>query len=401
MWILYDSPGDFSEYVSSFKEAYPQYSWKSVIVESFSDRATYTNTLSAAIMSWTAPDVFVVPNGETSIFENQILAVDPTFVSPNDFRLRFKPVFGQDLIVSSPSDNTVEFLKGIPAWYEALGIFYNRKYFLRPSEITTWSNFTKEVRNIANKYSNIIPIALGNGSWVARASDIVSALFVLEGRDSLATTDNTQARQVLGMYNGFGQKNGDNRYNILSAPFETDIDIDYFVAWDVASMVWYPRDLMAIDKIWYKKNFLFATPLPRYEGKEKRTSINYSYFAINKDTPHTDLAQSFLAYVSSAEGQQLYSEKFPYYLSPEVNVAASMTEKKILPLYNIVYKNFVWEDDELVSYDVGNKNLYESSITPILDLESGFDAEFLEMSSYIVCSSTKQNTLLNLSSPCK
>jgi spermidine/putrescine-binding protein len=47
----------------------------------------------------------------------------------------------------------------VPAGYQALGIFYNRKYFLRPSEMQTWSDFSKEVQNIAKKYSNIIPVA--------------------------------------------------------------------------------------------------------------------------------------------------------------------------------------------------------------------------------------------------
>jgi hypothetical protein len=47
-----------------------------------------------------------------------------------------------------------------------------------------------------------------------------------------------------------------------------------------------------------------------------------------------------------------------------------MAEKKILPGYNIVYKNFVSEDDELVSYDVGNKNIFNAGIVPILDMDS-------------------------------
>jgi hypothetical protein len=34
-------------------------------------------------------------------------------------------------------------------------------------------------------------------------------------------------------------------------------------------------------------------------------------------------------------------------------------------------------------------------------MESWYDSEFIKMSSYITCSTTKQNTLLNLSSPCK
>lgn len=401
IWILHDRVSDFWDFIAGFKAANPEYAGRNIVVESFSDELTYTNTLSAAISADQAPDLFVLSNSETSQFENQILGIDPAAVSPNDFRLRFKPVFWDDLILSDESDSSIEFLKWIPAWYESLGIFYNRKFFLRPSEIGTWTDFAQEVRSIAQKHSNVIPIALGNGSGVSRAAEIITSLFVLEGKSSLVTTDSTESRQVLAMYNGFGQRDGENRYNILSAPFVRDKDIDFFTKGDVAAMIWYPRDLLAIDEIWYQKSFLFATPFPGYAWEEKLTSISYNYFAINKDTSHRDLALWFLSFLASSDGQQLYSDTFPYYLSGEVNVATNMTEKKILPQYNIVYKNFVSEDDILVSYDLGNKNTYQLNIPRILDLDSWFDSEFNELSSYITCSSTKQNTLLNLSSPCR
>jgi hypothetical protein len=47
-----------------------------------------------------------------------------------------------------------------------------------------------------------------------------------------------------------------------------------------------------------------------------------------------------------------------------------MAEKKILPGYNIVYKNFISEDDELVTYDIGSKNIFNAKIIPVLDMES-------------------------------
>ncbi len=401
IWILDDSETDFTNFVTWFKTANPSFATKNILVESFSDTQTYINTLTSAIASWNAPDIFMLNNSESWVLENQILWIDPTVISPNDFRLRFDPIFWSDLIITDETDSTVEFLKGVPAGYEALGIFYNRKYFLRPSDMRTWSDFAKEVKTISNKYSNIIPIALWNGAWVTRAVDAITSLIVLEGKDSLTTSDASQVRQVLAMYNAFGQRDGDNRYNILSAPFIRDIDIDFFTQWDVAAMIGYPRDLLAIDRIWYQKNFLFATPFPSYAGSEKKVSINYNYFAINKDSTHVNTALSFLSYLSSNQGQQAYIDAFPYYLSPEVDVATNMSEKKILPNYNIVYKNFVEQWDVLVSFDVWNKNLYDTGLKSILDLESWYDQKFNELSSYITCSSTKQKTFLNLSSPCR
>ena len=401
IWIIGDSVSDFQKITAKFKELNPGYGSKNIVVESFSDWQTYTNSLSSAVFSGEAPDVFVLNNSESSLFENQILWINPWVISPNEFRLKFDPIFWDDLIVTDEQDSTVEFLKWIPAGYEALGIFYNRKYFLRPSEMKTWSDFSKEVQNIAEKYSNIIPVALWNGVGINRASEIISALIVLEWRWSLVSTDSTQSRQVLGMYKGFGQRDGDNRFNILSAPFIDDKDIDFFTQGDTAAMIWYPRDLLEIESIGYQKSFLFATPFPRYAGSENKTSINYNYFVINKDALFPNMAGAFLAYLASSEGQQFYVDTFPYHLSPDVDVAISMSEKKILPGYNIIYKNFISDDSQLVSYDVWNKNIYDSSLSNILDMDSWYDQRFKELSSYIICSSTKQSTLLNLSSPCK
>jgi hypothetical protein len=51
IWILSDDRGDFQDFVTGFKEIYPAYSSKNIIVESFSDRQTYSNALTSAIIS--------------------------------------------------------------------------------------------------------------------------------------------------------------------------------------------------------------------------------------------------------------------------------------------------------------------------------------------------------------
>lgn len=399
IWILQDDVTQFQEYLNSFKAANPKFANKQFVVESFSDELSYNNAVVSATLAGEWPDLFMINNSETSILENLALGIDPSKVSPNDFRLRFKPVFGEDMIVKDSTDETIEFLKWVPLWYEALGIFYNRKYFLRPSELKTWTDFSKEVRSIANKYSKIVPIALWNGTWVSRSADILRTFLVLEWNNSLVNTWDT--RQVLATLNEFWAANGDNGYNNLSAPFIDETDIDFFTQGDVAAMVWYPRDLWAINDIWYQKGFLFATPFPWYAGKEKEVAINYNYFAINKNTKLPNSAHELLAYMSSKAGQQAYVDVFPFYLSPESSVELGMLEKKILPEYNIVYKNFITEDTQLVSYDSWNKYLFDMEVKNILDMKSGYDKRFSDMRSFVVCSVTKQETLLNLSSPCK
>ena len=105
VWILEDDIAWLKEFTDWFKESYPAYASQNIVVESFSDTQAYYNSLSSAFMQGIGPDVFVLPNSESSIFENQISVIDPNTISPNDFRLDFKPIFGNDLIVSDSEDS--------------------------------------------------------------------------------------------------------------------------------------------------------------------------------------------------------------------------------------------------------------------------------------------------------
>ena len=49
IWILNDDTAKFQEYITQFKEMYPSYKNKTVVVESFSNEKTYQNSLSSAI----------------------------------------------------------------------------------------------------------------------------------------------------------------------------------------------------------------------------------------------------------------------------------------------------------------------------------------------------------------
>jgi len=401
IWILEDEVGKFQEYMTLFKDQSQSYKNKEIMVESFSDVESYKATLTAAFLSGNGPDIFLLNNSENSPLENQIMGIDPAIVSPNDFRLRFKPVFGSDLIITDENDSTIEFLKWIPAGYETLWVFYNRKYFLRPSELNTWTDFAKEIKSIWEKYNNIIPLAIWNGATVTRVGDIMQNLFVAEGWNSLTTTTDSQTRQVLEMYKQFGDRNGDNKYNILYEPSLPNMDINFFTEGRVAAMIWYPRDLIKIDAIGYQKNFLFATPFPRLTGAEKSLALHYNYFVINKDSLQSPLALDIVKFISTTQWQQAYIDIYPYYLSPEVSVFSEMWEKKILPQYNIVYKNFGEEDALLVSYNVGNNSLFHKEVWHILDLTSGYEEKFSVFKDFTTCVITKQTSLLNLSSPCK
>lgn len=401
IWILEDSETDFSKLITNFQELYPDYKGKNIKIESFSDKRSYDLALSSAFLQNKGPDIFVLNNSETSVHENQVLGISPALISPNDFRLRFAPVFGSDLIISDPDDSSVEFLKWVPTWFEALGLFYNRKYFLRSGELDSWSSFASEIQSVAKKYSgSIVPVALWNGAWVSRSPEIIKALFTLEGNTEITDLDSNEVRDVVGMYQALWEQSGDNKYNSFSENTESS-DIELFSEGRVAAIVWFPRDLMKIDEAGYQKSFLFATPLPGYSGQEKNIAISYNYYSINKESQNLDFAGDFLAYLSTSNGQQVFSDTYPYYLSPELSILTEQQEKKVLSWYNVVYKNFLNDWSTLVSFGVWNSNIYNAETKNILDKDRNANEALFDLKNFLVCATNKQSTLTSLSSSCK
>lgn len=401
IWVLHDDKQKYNDFISRFKEDVPQYAGKNISVESFSDEVNYTNTLTSAFLNGEWPDIFMLSNLEVSPLENQVTILRSDVISPSDFRLNYKPVFSDDLIISNPNDPTEEFLRGVPVWYETLWLIYNRKIFTRPSELETWSSLIVAIKNISNRSTSIVPLALGNGLWVSRSSSVIATLLGLEWANSLVSTSWNQVKQVLWFYRAFWEKSWDNKYDILSAPLVEKTDIDFFTDWDVAGILAYPREIEEIDEIWYQSSFLYASPLPAYVWSDKKQFIDYNYFVLNKDSASPTFSQDFLQYLSTKKGQSAFSDTFPYYLPAHVWVETEKLEKKIYPDYNIVYKNFISQDTELLSFNVWNKALFNDAIDEVLSLDSGSEQRFERLKSYIICSSTKYSSLLNLSSPCR
>jgi len=108
--LLEDDENSFSEISQEFKATYPQYSSKTIKVESFDDEYTYNLALTNAFIQGTAPDIFMLSNTEESVLEYAARTIDPNRISPNDFRLNYKPVFSEDLIISDDTDASQEYI---------------------------------------------------------------------------------------------------------------------------------------------------------------------------------------------------------------------------------------------------------------------------------------------------
>ncbi|QFR39392.1 extracellular solute-binding protein [Candidatus Gracilibacteria bacterium 28_42_T64] len=405
VWIMNDSASNMGDVMTDFKALNPKYKNTQIKIESFSSYEDYYSALASAISKGKGPDLFVLNNNEkTSIFQDQVLGINPELISPIDFRKKYKGVFSDDLIMSVlDGEKQVEFLIGVPIGYETLGIYFNRRY-IKASELTSLSGLNSIISKLKDKKPNLIPIGLGNGSTVYNAADIVTQFFMLEnGVSKLADVTGPKLKQSLASYLLYGDISGNNAYNSrysdLIALGKNNLDL--FSQSETYMVVGYPRMIQEIHKKGFGKNFLLASPFPHYYSGDGATLLNYNYFVINKDSSNIDLATTVLQFLSTDSGVGTYLDTFPYYLPALLSLESDKLGEKIHPEFNMVLGDFYEPSYELKSFDKGVKNLYDREILSILDNPSNYKELFDSFRSRITCKTTKFVHLENLSSSCE
>lgn len=408
IWIVWDNKENFSAYLDSFKNAFPKYKNTNIQVESFSIYNDYSETLKRAFLNDKAPDIFVQNNNEKSIFQNQILGINPSLVNPDDFRKNYEAVFSNDLISSTTTkdadwkDKKTEFLAWIPMWYETLGIFYDMRN-LRWKDLSTWASVNDAINYIKNEKWASLPIAIWNWSKVTYAPDIMSLFFMQEWAKNLDDVKDNIKNWAFSRYFIYWNKSGDNAYDLLfdSPENQTDTDISLFAKWKVSMIIWYPRMINAIDNAWFQKVFLRAAPAPSLDATKWLNLINYNYYVVNKNTKKQDLAFDLMKYFASSDWQKEFYKNFTYYIPAMPELFRSLWDDSILDWYPVKRKDFYNSSLELSSFDKKIKAKYDDELRNILDNSLNYSFLFDNFKKAVLCNYDKQINFTNLSLSCE
>lgn len=408
IWILGDSEVSFTQLVENFKLKNPDFSKQDIKVTAFSAYDEYEAALTTSIINNTSPDIFVLQNNQkNSIFENQTTVLDPSIFSPNDFRAKYRWVFSNDLIIQWPEDENkkiTEYIKGLPVWYEALGIFLNRTKGIKVADLDSITSMNNSIRILGDAGKNIIPFGLGNGSTVYNVADIMTQFLLnSSNNNTLSSLDATQIKDAFNSYLFYGDNTGNNRYDsryVEMKNFEKN-NIDLFATSDIAMIAWYPRMIEEIDARWFRSFLLLAAPFPKDTSTtDGKTLIRYNYFVVNKDSLKPAFATVFLSYLASDNGATAYLDNFPYYLPALLSLEADRSEEKIHPDYNIVIKNFYSDTKELSSFDKGIASQYDKNIEYILDNPTNYADKIWSLIWLLSCKSKKIISQENLGKSC-
>lgn len=401
LWTVWDDSNSFQNFLKDFKEKNSNYKNLEVQVTSFKSYEEYYYALFGAFLRNEAPDMFVVNNSDAPIFEKNISGIDPSIISPDDFRNNYEQVFSNDLIKTTKvDDKEVEFLLWIPLGYESLGMFYNFRE-VGSQKLSTWWYINDFVRKQRSE-NDAITIGIGNGSTVPYVSDIITQFLLLEGIKELKNATGNKVKSALWNYQSFGDINWENRYNEL---FEDLLGnnknaIDAYSKWDVQIVVWYPRLLEELDKKWVAKPFLRGGLFPMYSENAGSLMINYNFFAINKNTSNYGVAQDLMKYFASEDGQKNYLKNFAYYLPSRLSLKEARSEENLKSWYSLKYKDFMNDGLELTTFSRGMKNIYDESLSKILDSQTNASDLFDILRKKVLCMSQKSLSSEELEKSC-
>lgn len=408
---LYDDESQWMENIlENFKQKYPSFQNTTFKVETFSDYEDYTYALISAFSQWKWPDLYEINNSETdSILYWYSEWIHPDIVNPNDFRKKFQNVFSEDLIeiqelINWEEIEKIEYLRGLPIWFETLGIYYNKAKRINAADLESIWTLNTKIFELSELFPNSIPLAIWNGSTVANVSDIISQFFLLENDiTKLSDVIWGKMKSALTSYILYWDTNWENAYNKRFSEMSVleKSWLDLFARSEVLMIVWYPRMLQEIEDKWFKRAFLAAEPFPFHNLAWGSTLVNYDYLVKNIDSKNKELSDILIQYLSSDSWAEEYLKEYSYYLPALLSLESDKLEDKVLDDYNITLWDFYNQDHLLQSFDLGIKNIFDREIINILDNSSNYLDAFTQMQTSLLCKANKYNTLENVSVNCK
>ena len=400
--------GDKKEDLFTFVEDFKQETWNTQLltnVESFDSWEEYNLALASAISAWKAPDVFILNWSEKSIFEEQVMALDPAVFDADKFKNDYKSFFVDKLIFTTVLDEKENkkssFVVWIPVWYEQLWVFYNRLKWIQASDFDSWAALNKRIQVLKERRPSMVPLWIWRWDTVYNSNDIITQFLMLEWIDSLDFVSGSKLKSALSTYFMYADSKVnwyDEKVNIMNSSGKNNLD--YFSRWEIAMVIWYPKMLLDIDKKGFRKSALYAKPFPWYFNGSGKSLVNYNYFVINKDAQNESAAVAFLQYLNSDKGALKYLEKFPYYLPARVSLEEDVLDMPIIDWYNIKKEDFNNPDLEKASFDKKVKLIYDREIVNVLDDNVSYLEKFTKMKNSLICKFNKIVKLEGLSVSC-
>ena len=314
-WGVFDDRTSFDKIIRDFQSQNPGIT---VVYRQFSFE-DYEKEIVNALAAGTGPDIWMIHQswlpkhiGKLAPLPEKISGLDQPLMTFRDFQDQFVEVAVQDLTLGGQ-------IYAMPLYVDTLALYYNRDLF-NNAGITappnSWDEFNSAVERLTkiDSSSNIIQsgAAIGTSQNVNRSTDILTALMLQSGvrmtdiNNTSATfsrsVNNTPVGEVaLRYYTDFANPN----VRTYAWNNSQHYSIDAFTEGTVAMMFNYSHQAGILNQRAARLNYAIA-PMPQISESDIKNYANYWAVAVSKNSPVSNEAWRFTAYLTSKEGASSY-----------------------------------------------------------------------------------------------
>lgn len=264
---------------------------------------SYEKELIEALAAGRGPDIFVINNTWVEAKRDLMSRSPAEIISQRDVQNEFVEVVDKDLT----RDGLVY---ALPTSVDTLALYYNKDLFnsagiAQPP--STWADFQDTVIKLT-KVSNLgiigqSGVALGTGSNINRAPDIIQMLMMQSGLPILNQSQgesridiaNDAGARALSFYTDFANKSK----QVFTWDSTQDYSIDAFTQGKTAMLFNYAYQIPTIKAKNQRLSFALA-PVPQIEGNSKQiTFASYWPFAVSASSKSPQAAWQFVRFLTS------------------------------------------------------------------------------------------------------
>ena len=299
-WTVGEPDKAFADSITSFTGSH---AGSKIVYRNFSDPAQYEATLINALAAGQGPDIFAIKNTGLMKDENKLVPVPVAkFTS-----LQLSQLF-PDTVAKDFSDATG--IYALPLSIDTLALVYNKDLWNQggvPVAPKTWDEFLADVPKLTkvDQSGRVLQAgaALGSGSNVAHAADILSLLMLQNNVPMLASDkasaafNTSAAEQALSFYTDFSNT-GSSVYTWNDGMPNSE---DAFAQGTAAMILDYQSSLAKLKSQNTFLNFGVA-PVPQPKNAARVVTFpSYWGYGVSRQSRNPDLAWDFVLALTTAQ----------------------------------------------------------------------------------------------------
>jgi len=261
----------------------------------------YWTKLETAVKSGTAPDLFWMNAPNFGLYQQSGKLAELDSAGADSLSHQAKQAVG----MFTASDGAHY---GMPFFYDAIGLWYNKKIFddagvSYPDSSWTWDDYLAAAKELTDPAKGIY----GGAAPVANQEGYYNTIFqaggeIINKSKTKSGFDSAEAQAGIQFWVDLLKSGASPSLQQLS---ETNAS-DQFISGKVAMVWWESSSLNGFLQADALKGNLAVAPLPK--GKERATVTHSLSVVVSKDSKHLKAAQEFQDFTGTKEAAQLFAE---------------------------------------------------------------------------------------------